>query len=232
VRTLLVLHALGDTGGGAPWSEALAGPEVSVRAPDLPGHGTAEPPVDGSYTTGLILLSAARCVEAEGSTSVPPVLVGAGASGWVALVVALAGRASAVAVVDGLGGPWRNAAEATADGVTWARRLMDEPDLLEPVPAGVTDPRLEHLLPPFSNERVARQALAALRVPLLVVSSPSDPLSAAERESLLAEVGGPVSTATARSADAVDVAPAVLEWVARLGSEIPDVVPTAEKVPE
>jgi pimeloyl-ACP methyl ester carboxylesterase len=199
-----------------PWSAALAGPEVAVSAPDLPGHGQAEPSVDGSYTGGLIMLAAARYLAAE-DTSDPPVVVGAGASGWVALVLALAGRASAVAVVDGLGGPWRSAADATADGVAWARRLLSEPALSEPVPAGSTDPRLDHLLPPFSNERVVREVLAALRVPLLAVSGPADPLSADEREALLAEAGAPVSTAIARSAGAVDVAPLVSDWMGRIG---------------
>lgn len=231
MTALLVLHALGDTGGGAPWSEALVPSGAPVMAPDLPGHGQADPPVDGCYTAGLIMLTAARCLEGEASSDAP-VVIGAGASGWIALVLALAGQASAVAVIDGLGGPWRSAGEATADGVAWARGLMNDPTLLEPLPAGVTDPRLDHLMPPFSNERVARQALAALRVPLLVVSSPADPLSADEVAALLSEVEGPVSTASAPSARPVDVAPAVIAWLGRVGPSGGGPIPAAEKVSE
>jgi pimeloyl-ACP methyl ester carboxylesterase len=225
---VLVLHALGEPEGGAPWSDALSGPALAVTAPDLPGHGQAPTSIDGSYTTGLILLTAARCLGTEDSSALP-VVVGVGASGWVALVLALAGRASAVAVVDGLGGPWRSAAEATADGVAWARRLIDDPHRLGPVPAGVADPRLEQLPPPFSNESIARQAVGALRVPLLVASGPADPLTAEERTRLLAHARVPVTTVTVRSARPDDVAPAIGGWISMLGRAGPSVSPTARR---
>lgn len=229
MRGVLVLHALGDIEGGAPWVQALAAVGLAATAPDLPGHGQAEASLDGSYTTGLILLAAARCLDPEETA---PVVVGVGASGWVALVLALAGRASAVAVVDGLGGPWRSAAEATADGVAWARRLISDPHQLGPVPAGVADPRLDHLPPPFSNERVARQALVALRVPLLVVSGPADPLAAEERSRLLAHARVPVTAALAPSARPDDFAPVLSDWLGRRVPTAADLIPAVEKVSE
>lgn len=230
MTAVLVLHALGDPDGGAPWSEALVGADLAVTAPDLPGHGQAGPSADGSYATGLILLTAARWL-AEEDPSPAPVVVGAGASGWVALILALAGRAGAVAVIDGLGGPWRNADEATADGVAWARQLMEEPVLSEPVAAGVADPRLGHLLPPFSNQRVARQALAALSVPLLVVSSPDDPLAPDERADLLAGARSQVTTEITISPRPSDVAPALSEWIARVAPRDGDVLRSGGQAP-
>ena len=212
MTSVVVLHALGDSDGGAPWSAALTRSGFTTLAPDLPGHGQAAPSVDGTYTNSLVLLTAVPSLPTDDSVP-PPVIVGVGSSGWVAVVLALAGRATALALVDGLGGPWRNGADATAEGVDWGRRLLDDDYLLGPVPAGVPDPRLTHLFPPFSNQRVARQAVAALRVPLLVISTPADLLSSEERTALLAEAQVPLTNETTASALAAGVVPVLARWI-------------------
>lgn len=220
-----MLHPVGAPEGGAPWTEALTHDGFTTVAPDLPGHGQAAPSVDGTYTNSLVLLTAVPCLPTDDSVP-PPVIVGVGSSGWVALILALAGRAAAVALIDGLGGPWRNAADATAEGVEWGRRLLEDEYRHGPVPAGVPDPRLAEPFPPFSNQRVARQALAALEVPLLVVSSPADRLSSEARSDLLSEARVPVTCETTASALAVDVAPVLARWTANLPPP-GDVVPQA-----
>jgi pimeloyl-ACP methyl ester carboxylesterase len=226
VTGLLVLHGLGDAEGGTPWTETLASVGLPVQAPDLPGHGLARPPVDGTYTTGTILIAAARVL--EGVEPPGPVVLGVGASGWVALMLGVAGRASAVAVVDGLGGPWRNGTEAVAESVEWARRLMDDPLLARPVPAGEMDPRLAHPAPSFSNQRTVGQAIAALAVPLLVMSSPRDRLDEGERRLVLGANGGatPRTSVAVGSARPEDVRDPLQRWILSLGlaaeaSEIP-----------
>ena len=232
MTSILALHAVGDVEGGAPWLTALSRDGVSVVAPDVPGHGDAEPSVDGSYTGGLVLLTAVRSLAATETSGRPDAVLGAGTSGWVALVLALSGRASAAVLVDGLGGPWRDAAQATAEGVEWARRLLDDAASQEAVPAGMSDPRLARPMPGFSNERVARQAIAALQVPLLVVSSPADPLSSAERDDLLSSAVSPTKVVTVATARPTDLAAPIVEWLGTVGAAGGVDVPTAGEGPE
>ena len=233
---IMVLHEIGDGGGGAPWREALAEWPGAVAAPDLPGHGVAAPPVDGNYTNTMVLLSAVDALpapeesapgESAPAESAPgesvleesvlagrPVVVGVGTSGWTATVVALAGAARALVLVDGMGGPWLDAADAVGAGVDWLRTVAADEAAVAPIPPDGPDPRLAHGLLGVTSRATVEAALTALKVPLLVLSSPSDPLSAAERDDVLQAAAAGATAGSVPDRAAASVAAPLLAWAA------------------
>lgn len=165
---LLVLHDIGGPGGGRPWREAFeaAGWEGPIDAPDLPGHAAAPAPVGGSYELTDAVLAVTTGAGAE------TVVVGVGANGWAAHLLALGGRAAALVLVDGLGDPWRDPPASVDAAKRLLRAIADDPAALEPVPAGVSlDPRLRHVIDRHGNRALAERAAAATSVPAVLVDA-------------------------------------------------------------
>ena len=172
--TALVLHDVGDAGGGTPWSSAFldAGWKGDVIAPDLPGHAGAAPPEGGNYESSdaayvvvplLAQLDPASCV-----------VVGVGVNGWAASLCGLAGKASSVVLVDGTGAPWITPSVAVQWQREWLRGIADDPEAVAPPrPGAALDPRLRHGLPPHGSRRLAMRAAAKFPVPLLLLESPA-----------------------------------------------------------
>ena len=200
---LVVLHDVGDAGGGRPWRDAFvdAGWRGEVHAPDLPGHAGAPPPEGGQHEAAD---SAYVVVPLLSRLGAPVVVVGVGVNGWTATLCGLAGKARAVVLVDGTGAPWVDPTEAIRRQRDWLRGLSDDPAALAPSPpAAALDPRLRHGLPRHGSRRLAFRAAAALPVPQLLLETPSSELPPEDADAL-----GPV----VRIADAqpATVASAVL----------------------
>ena len=179
---IVVLHDLGAPDAGRGWRQALAdaGWEGAVIAPDLPGHGDAPAPTGGSYESGdalLTILPLYRQLDPDGR---PPVVVGVGVHGWGAQVLALAGRASALVLVDGLGGPWRNPWDQIAEGRRWVRSILADEAAIAPAPERGLDPRAVHAVPTHGSKRLALKSAAAMPVPVVLLESPASPLRADE----------------------------------------------------
>lgn len=212
-RPVLVLHDAGDPAAGPPWADALesAGWPGEVHAPDLPGHGWASPPVDGACE----LVDAAFAVlPVLGRLAVAPVVVGVGANGWAAQLLAHAGRASALVLVDGLGGPWLSPAESIARERDWLRAVFDDPAALRPVPAGEVDPRFRHIVHRQTSLDLARRGAAALHLPVLVLESPATS-AGRHRAELVARIDQ-VAVADVEAPDAETVAPHLVAWGGQL----------------
>lgn len=208
---VLVVHDAGDPGAGSAWAEALeaAGCPGAVHAPDLPGHGTAPAPEGGAYE----LVDAAFAVLpvlADAGTE-PPVVVGVGANGWAAQLLALGGRASALALVDGLGGPWLTPSEVIAGERDWLRAVFDDPAATGPAPVGAVDPRFRHVVPRQTSVDLARRGASALRVPVLVVESPAS-RSGVHRDELV-DLVPDATVAIVDDASPTTVAPHLVAWV-------------------
>lgn len=203
---LLVVHDLGAGDGGAPWAAAFAGWAGTVRAPDLPGHGSAPMPLGGHHEVGDAVFHLAEHLSpAPGSE---PVVVGVGTNGHVGRVLALGGRASALVLVDGLGGPWLDAAGRNAALREMRRRILATPAALAPHEPGTTDPRAR-LHVPHADRGYLVRVLAAIPVPTLVVETPASPTpDAADLVGHLAD-GRLVRTA---SSDPTEVAEVVIDW--------------------
>ena len=181
---LVVLHDVGDEGGGRPWRDAFldAGWRGEVLAPDLPGHAGAPPPEGGQHEASdsayLLVPLLARLGE-------PAVLLGVGVNGWTATLAGLAGKALAVVLVDGTGAPWITPTAAIHRQRDWLRALADDPDAIAPPPAGAAlDPRLRHGLPRHGSRRLAFRAAQCLPVPRLLLETPESALPADDADAL------------------------------------------------
>lgn len=174
---LVIVHDFGDVDGGLPWRDAFREWDGPVLAPDLPGHGGAPGPVGGNYEHADSAWVAIRAIHDAG-WSERPVLVGVGESGWGAHLLAIGGRAAALILVDGLGGPWMSPEEWVAAQSGGTRRLADDPTSVGPPPPAAVDPRLAHGVLPAGSVALAERAFAALTVALLVVQTPAAPSEA------------------------------------------------------
>lgn len=222
---VVVLHAFGDELAGAPWRTAFAeaGWTGPIVAPDLPGHGEAAAPVGGNYEQMDGFLAVLPLLAELGDATGPPVVVGCGVNGWAAHVLGLAGRASAVVVVDGLGGPWTAPRERIAAWRESLRALADDAAALgDPPPRGL-DPRVRLGMVGHGSRRLAVRAAVAMPVPVLVVESPSSPLPADDVDALAAEYrsGATVERVTAATAEAV--AAVVAPWMSGVLRSTPSV---------
>lgn len=219
--SVLVLHEPGDPDGGAPWRDALlgAGCAGAVLAPDLPGHGTTPAPVGGAYEPIDPALFVLPLLE-RGSVTSPPVVVGVGASGWAASLLALGGRSSALVLIDGLGGPWTDARGSVEASRRWLRAVAADraATALPPPPApGALDPRLAHSAPPQGNRALAERAARATTVPALLARSSRSPLSAIEVAELASCFGAGASTVEVADRSPAAVADVVVAWSSARG---------------
>jgi hypothetical protein len=197
------------------WRDALAGAgwPGPVQAPDLPGHGATPAPVGGSYELGDPVLAVLPSVPAGAEE--PPVVLGVGTNGWCASILALGGRASALVLVDGLGGPFRSPADAMAAERQRIRAISDDPAAVGPAPASGLDPRLRHGVSPLGNRVVAERAAAATAVPVLVLESPASPVTPEERTAVAGRYPAGGTVVEVESADPEAVASVVVAWAAR-----------------
>lgn len=209
-QPVLVLHGPGDKGAGGPWAVALrtAGWPGPVLAPDLPGHGTAPAPEGGAYE---LVDAALHVLPAPiGRDRERPVVVGVGANGWAAQLLALGGRAAALVLVDGLGGPWRSPAHFVADERAWLRSVAEDPAATGPPPAVGLDPRLRHAVPRQTSIELARRGAGALAVPVLVLESPGSS-AGVELDDLVRRIAD-VNMRTVPAPDAATVARTIVTW--------------------
>lgn len=191
-RLLLVLHDVGDAGGGGPWAAAFvdAGWTGRVLAPDLPGHAGAPAPEGGNHEPGDGAFVAVRVLADAGRPVGSVVALGAGVNGWNAQLLGLAGRAAGVVLVDGLGGPWLPMREQVLAGRDRQRAIAGDPAAVAPMPAGASlDPRLVHGLPTHGSRRMAFEAAAVMPVPVVVVETPASGTPADDAEALVAAMG-------------------------------------------
>ncbi|MEJ7584082.1 MAG: alpha/beta hydrolase [Acidimicrobiales bacterium] len=210
-RPILVLHDSAAEAAGAPWRAALTGAGWSgpVLAPDLPGHGETPAPSGGAYE----LVDAAVHVLpllSEGNDAAP-VVVGVGLHGWAAQLLALGGRASALVLVDGLGGPWADASTRVERGIEGARAIVEDPLAVGPPPSIGLDPRLRHGMAVQTSLAFARRAASAVPVPVLVIESPHSHLSAEDRLDLVGRFKE-AELIELPALDPVAVAAAVTAW--------------------
>jgi pimeloyl-ACP methyl ester carboxylesterase len=174
---LLVLHAFGDEEGGAKWRAALDGGAWAGewRCPDLRGHGRAPAPMGGFYEPTDPAMTGLREI-LDTAWELRPVVVGVGESSFGAEVLALGGRAGALAVVDGLGAAWPESADAAMRAeYTWLRAIASDPKACAPAPSGVSDPRIRHGYTPRNDEAYMARHRGAIRCPVLVIESPASP---------------------------------------------------------
>jgi pimeloyl-ACP methyl ester carboxylesterase len=192
---LLFLHEVGDAGGATRW-RALAGSDEeqgwrgAVLVPDLPGHGVVPPEEGAYYAPGDVALVGVRALAAAGLDHEPAIVAGHGWGAFGAELLAAAGRASALVLVDGLGGPWVSRGELIDAQHRWLRAVLADPAALAPPPAGALDPRLRHGFPSIWERGFTEARRAAITVPVLALESPASSTPPDERAERVAAFGG------------------------------------------
>ena len=167
MTALLFLHEVGDAEGVRRWRELGAGWLV----PDLPGHGVVPPEEGAYYAPGDVALVGVRALAAAGLDGEPPMVAGHGWGAFGAELLAAAGRASALVLVDGLGGPWVSRRELMDEQHAWLRAVLADPAALAPPPAGALDPRLRHGFPSIWEREFTEARRRAITVPVLALES-------------------------------------------------------------
>jgi pimeloyl-ACP methyl ester carboxylesterase len=184
---LLVLHDL--SGAGSDWQDVLDAWPGPSAAPDLPGHGQSPPAEGGKYVPTDFTLAALRALQQLGwdGHAHPIVVLGHGWGGFAAEPLAAAGRAVRLVLVDGLGGPWRSAAEVAASQTAWLRAALH----VHREPPASPDPIFRLGFPDVWHEATTRGRRAAIAVPVLAIETPASPTPPDEREARVAMFGGP-----------------------------------------
>lgn len=210
---MVVLHDIGDAAGRRTWTAALEGAgwpgDVVVAA--LPGHGDAPAPVGGDYELPDAAVAGLRAVTSVAGDG-RPALVGVGANGWAAQLLALAGRISALVLVDGLGGPWAEPTDAIDRSRRWLRAVADDPDAVAPAPETGMDPRLRHGLVPHGSRGLAHKAAIAMPVPVLLIETPLSPIPADEADDLAGRFRCGATLVRMTTTDLDTVAGAIVGW--------------------
>jgi pimeloyl-ACP methyl ester carboxylesterase len=205
MTALLVVHDVGDAKGGSRWSELVDAWPGDALAPDLPGHGETPPPTGGHYKAGDAAIAALRGAEQAGITGDADgdlVVLGHRWGGYAAEVIAAAGRASRLILVDGLGPPWCTIDELVADRHRWLRKVLADPAALAP-PTTAPDPRLAYAYPSLWDRDFIRDLRRSISVPVLAVETPDSPTpDPAER---LPDYSGPVRLVEVEAATAITV---------------------------
>jgi pimeloyl-ACP methyl ester carboxylesterase len=189
-RLLLFLHEVGDDEGARRWQPLAEGWAGSLLLPELPGHGVTPPEEGAYYAPGDAALFAVRTLRAAGLGDERPLVAGHGWGAFGAELLAAAGRASGLVLVDGLGGPWVTPAGLMHVQHDWLRRVVADPAALAPPPVGVLDPRLRHGFPSVWERAFTAARRTAITVPVLALESPASSTPPAERDERVGAFGG------------------------------------------
>jgi pimeloyl-ACP methyl ester carboxylesterase len=193
------------------WGAATGGPALSL---DLPGHGSAPAPPGGSYAPADAALVVDKALRDAGLAVDAGVLVlGHRWGGFAAELLASAGRAAAVVLVDGLGDRWATMDELVVDQNRWLAGVLADPAALAPPPPPPgTDPRLAHGFPTVWERPYTEARRASITVPVLALESPASPTPPAQRDQRVASFGGPASWVAIPDAEPATVLAALEDW--------------------
>ena len=181
---VVLLHDLGAEEAGEPWRAAA--PDGWL-VPDLPGHGATPAPRHGAYDPMGPVTLARWALDGAG------VVVGVGQNAHGALILAAGGGCTAVAIVDGLWGPWSEADDAVAGMYANLRAILADEPSITPAPATGLDPRTKHGYGVNVSAAFAQRFWGAITCPVLAVETPRSPTPAEERAERLGWFGGPTT---------------------------------------
>jgi hypothetical protein len=215
---LVFLHEIGDAGGARRWRPLADGWPGTVLVPDLPGHGVTPAEEGAYYAPGDAALFAVRALKAAGLDGrdcvdgEQPVASGHGWGAFGAELLAAAGRASALVLVDGLGGPWVSWSDLMHVQHDWLHAVLADPAALAPPPVDALDPRLRHGFPSIWERSFTDARRNAITVPVLALESPASPTPSRERAERIAAFRGQARLEEIAEVSAQAVLDALMAW--------------------
>lgn len=206
MTSVVVLHDLGAEEAGEPW-RAVA--PVDWHIPDLPGHGMTPAPRHGAYDPmGPVTL-------ARWALAVDPaaaLVVGVGQNAHGALILAAGRGCGAVAIVDGLWGPWEGPVHAVDRMYANLRAILADDGAVAAAPPTGLDPRTRHGYGVNVSAAFAATFWGAISCPVLVLETPASVTPPDERAARAALFGGEVTVVELDGGSPADVVAAVLAW--------------------
>ena len=203
--TVMLLHDLGAEEAGEPWRSVA--PDDWV-VPDLPGHGTTPAPRHGAYDPMGPVTIARWTLDGSG------LMVGVGQNAHGALVLAAGAGCDAVAIVDGLWGPWQEPDDAIAGMYAGLRGILADEGATAPPPSAGLDPRTKHGYGVSMSPSFAQRFWGAIGCPVLAIETPASTTPPAERAERLSWFGGPSTLVELATPDASQVVEAIVAWCA------------------
>jgi len=203
VSGVVLLHDLGAARAGEPWRAAAPG---GWTIPDLPGHGTSPAPRHGAYDPMGPVTLARWALGGQG------LVVGVGQNAHAALVLGAGGGCDAVAVVDGLWGPWQDPEDAIDDMYAGLRAILADESAIAPAPPSGLDPRAAHGYGVYVSPAFAQRFWGAVSCPVLAVETATSATPPPERAERLAWFGGTATLVELESPDPEAVIHAIATW--------------------
>jgi hypothetical protein len=197
-----LLHDLGSEAAGEPWRAVL--PD-GWEAPDLPGHGATPAPRHGAYDPLGPTTLARWALGGRG------LVIGVGQNAHGALILAAGGGCDAVAIVDGLWGPWSTADEAVDEMYDMIRRVLDDDGATTRPPAGGLDPRTRHGYGVTVSASFSQKFWGAIACPVIVIETPASATPPDERAERVSWFGGETVLAELDTADPSAVISAIVD---------------------
>jgi hypothetical protein len=203
VTEVVLLHDLGAEDAGEPWRGAVP---AGWMAPDLPGHGATPAPRHGAYDPMGPVTLARWWLRGRG------LVVGIGQNAHGALILAAGGGCDAVAIVDGLWGPWQEPEQAIDDMYAGLRAMVADRAAVGPPPASGLDPRTRHGYGVHVSRAFAERFWGAVACPVVAIETAGSRTPRNERAERLAWFGGSTTLLELDNADPEAVVAAVAAW--------------------
>lgn len=199
----VLLHDLGAEDAGEPW-RAVA-PD-GWHVPDLPGHGQTPAPRHGAYDPLSPVTLARWALKGAG------LVVGIGQNAHGALILAAGGGCDALAIVDGLWGPWQEPADAIDAMYANLRAILADEGAVNPAPPSGLDPRTKHGYGVNISPAFAQRFWGSVACPVLAIETPASTTPAHERAERLGWFSGPTTLVDLADASARSVVATIVDW--------------------
>jgi hypothetical protein len=138
--------------------------------------------------------------------------VGIGQNAHGALILAAGGGCDRVAIVDGLWGPWADAAASVDEMYSGIRRLLEDGPATAPPPSSGLDPRTSHGYGVTMSRVFAQRFWGAITCPVLAIETPASTTPADERAERVGWFAGAASLVEVSSTAEGDVVAELVSW--------------------
>jgi hypothetical protein len=207
VTSVVLLHDLGADDAGEPW-RAVA--PVDWHIPDLPGHGGTPAPRNGAYDPMGPMTLARWALAADPAAAVA---VGVGQNAHGALILAAGQGCGAVAIVDGLWGPWEGPVDAVDRMYANLRAILTDGGAVAAAPPRGLDPRARHGYGVNVSAGFVAKFWGAISCPVLAIETPASITPPEERDARAALFGGETTLLELDDVSPAAAIAAVLAWM-------------------